>query len=190
MNEQTSRIPHIIHKPRRMNCRLGASSSFLTPFLTSSGSVIYFVILELTIQNYKTVIYRHQLIPSTDHFLQVITSDSVNSYRRLALRIVGFVDIRINMPLRLCLCQRQLYLRHSPTRSTRSSPAQLTSTPQQLSSTQHFSTARPLSKPRGKNKEKMQSARTKAKEQRKKYPEFRAYDLADAEQFSLCDAMR
>lgn len=37
---------------------------------------------------------------------------------------------------------------------------------------------------------KAKAAKVKAKLKRKKHPTYRVYDVREAEQFSLCDAMR
>lgn len=58
----------------------------------------------------------------------------------------------------------------------------------------HFSTsslfAKAPKKEKGKGISKAQAAKLKAKLQRKKHPMYRQYDIREAEQFTLCDAMR
>ena len=58
----------------------------------------------------------------------------------------------------------------------------------------HFSMSRPCAKSpkkqKGKGMTKLQAAKLKAKIQRRRHPSYKQYDVREAEQFSLCDAMR
>jgi large subunit ribosomal protein L1 len=54
-----------------------------------------------------------------------------------------------------------------------------------------FSTIAPLYAPRsGANLSKEKAAKEKAKKRKKKHTMYKQYDLREAEQFTLCDAMR